>query len=314
MKRVVLSALLVLGSAAPFQAQTPQALTDGFPVAGAPAIVKLISAGAEPRTALRYVIPKDYKDHMDVSMTMSMSMDMGGLGAQQMDMPTMDMGMDLAASDVSPEGDVTYSVTFTGIKYEPGPNTDPTLLSALQGSTTNLDKMRSTVTVSNRGLTKHVAPDVSALDNQQAAQLVDQMSSSVQSLSAPFPEEPVGVGARWEVRQVMPANGVQMFNKMTVEVVSIDGPNVALKMTIDMSAPSQAISNPMMPPGASVQLDSFTGSGSGTIAFNLARLVPTGEMNQQMAMGMSVSMNGNNMSMQTSNSTKIKVAPGPAGK
>jgi hypothetical protein len=45
------------------------------------------------------------------------------------------------------------------------------------------------------------------------------MSSTVQSLTLPFPEEPVGVGAHWVARQSLALNGMQAFQKTDVELV-----------------------------------------------------------------------------------------------
>ncbi len=310
MPRLAVAALVVIGSVAPFQAQTPQLGPEGFPAAGAPAIVTLLSQGAEPRRALRLSVPQDYKEHMDMSVAMVMSMDLEGLGGQQITMPTMNMGLDLAVTSISSEGDITYNMTATGMTFEAGPDVDPNLLAALQGTDTGVDKFKTTMTVTSRGVAKDAATDLSTVVDPQMKQLMESMNGSLKSFSVSLPEEPVGPGARWEIRQRVPSNGVDAFTKTTVDVVSIDGQKVALKFTSEQSAPAQAVSNPMLPPGTEVQLERMTGTGSGTGTLNLAGLVPTSEVQMKMDMSMSVSMNGTSMSMQSTNSVKMKVAPG----
>src|SRR5262245_9679218 len=93
--RPVLISILFVAGVAPFHAQTPAANADGYPAAGQPTAITLISPGAEPRTALRYHVTGSYKAHMDMDMTMGMSMNLPGLPEQSVEVPTMKLGAEV---------------------------------------------------------------------------------------------------------------------------------------------------------------------------------------------------------------------------
>src|SRR4030095_4472463 len=95
--------LLVLAAACPAtalpHAQTPAAsqapTMEGYPAVGSPATIKMLDTGAAPRKALRYTVPATWKGRMDMGMTMSMSVNVGGQ-AIPMSLPTVNMTADLA--------------------------------------------------------------------------------------------------------------------------------------------------------------------------------------------------------------------------
>src|SRR5512143_1826501 len=106
MKRSAVIGLLLLTSIATPRAQGTTPKMEGYPDAGAAPFVKLLSPGSAPRAALRFSIPASYKEHFDMSLELSMAMEMGGNATPAMSIPTMTIGMDIAATSVTPNGDV----------------------------------------------------------------------------------------------------------------------------------------------------------------------------------------------------------------
>ncbi len=302
MSRLAIGALLVLGSLTPFAAQTP---VQQAPVA-APAepTVTVLSTGAAPRTALRYSIPKDYKEHLNMKMAMGMAMDMQGMEMPAMTMPVMNLGADMAVTEVSAAGDITVAMTFTNFDLEQTPGVDPSVMAMLQASDPGIKGLQGTVTLTNRGVSHGAVMDTSKLANPQMAQVLDSMSESFRNFSSPFPEEPIGLGAKWQVKQPLTSGGLQTQMVSTYELTGFDGKTAAMKVTMEQSAEPQSFMNPALPAGADVQLQHFAGSGTGTFSVPLTGLVPTSEMNSQLEMTMSVSANGSDMSMHTTNTIR----------
>ena len=299
---------LVFAGVAPLavsRAQSQAPAMEGYPAAGAQATVKLLAPGAEPRAALRYAIAAGHKANADMTMSMSMAMNAGGM-SMPMDLPGMKITMSLAVTGVAPDGDVTYDVAFTGLTIDSSTATNPTLAAALEPMQASVTSIKGTTTMSNRGVTK--SAKINAAD-ASIQQLMTQMTSSVENLSNPLPEEPVGAGARWEVRQAAASGGQTVFTKSTYEVVSIQGSTVTLKVTTEQTAPPQSISNPALPAGAEMYLENMTGSGQGTVVIKLDSLVPTSEMSMASSMSMSISLGGQNQSIVTDNKVKVTIAP-----
>jgi hypothetical protein len=133
----------------------------------------------------------------------------------------------------------------------------------------------------------------------------DSISSAMQNLSMPLPEEPVG---RWEVRQAMSSGGLQSFTKTAFEITALDGRTMTLKSTIDQTAPSQAVTNPAPPPGADMHLQKMTGTGNGTITLHVDGLVPTSDTTMQNNTMMPIRMGGYT---QTTTALTMKVGISP---
>jgi hypothetical protein len=308
MRRSVVAGLLFVTAISTVSARTPGQQPEGYPAIGAPAIVKLISAGVAPRSLLRYTVVAGDKQRMDTTMNMSMSMDMGGQSMPAMTMPGMRMGADLVVTDVSAAGDLTYTMTFNGVSAEAG--ADPAIVAQMQAMTDNLKSIKGTATLNNRGVVRTATLDFGKVADSPVGQVMKSMSESLKNLSTPLPEEEVGVGARWEVRYAIDASGVKMFQRTEFELVAFDGKTVTLKTKTEQTAPAQAILNPAMPPGTDIQLQQMTSSGAGTMSLRLNGLVPTSDAKVESTMVMLANIGGNSQQMSVTTSLRMTVAPG----
>ena len=284
---------------------------DGYPAIGAPAAVTLIATGAEPRTKLRYSAPTTYKATMVSNSTASMAMDVAGMSMPPMNGPTVTSTADLAVTSVAANGDLSYTIAMGGMSG--GAGADPTVAATLQGLDADIKTIRGTATISDRGVKRASSFDTSKVTNPQFKQSIDGMTTSLEMLSMPLPEEAVGVGARWEVRQGMASGGMSIFQKTVLEIVKIDGKSITLTVTGEQTAPPQSMSNPALPPGTEARLQTMAGTVNGTITLRLDELVPTSVTNNQMNMVMEISMGGQSQVMSMSTTTKTEVSPKKAG-
>ncbi len=279
----------------------------GYPAVGAPSIVTVLSTGAAPRKALRYVVPAATKARMDMTTTMSSTTNVGGMTIPT-GMPGMKMTADVAVSGVAPNGDISYDLAFTGMTLDSAPDANPLIAQALQGLVAGITSIKGSATISSRGVVKSTKLDVADPALQQT---LSQMASSVENLSMPFPEEAVGAGARWEVRQAVATGGQTVFQKTEYEVVSIEGSAVSLKVKTEQTAPPQSVSNAALG-GAEMYLEKLSGTGTGTGVVHLDSLVPTSEMTSNTSMAMTVSMGGQTQSVTTDVTLKVTIGPGKA--
>ena len=291
-------------------AQTPAAkppTMEGYPTVGSPAVIKLISPGAEPRKALRYAVPNGTKARMDMNMSMNMNVSVMGQ-SMPMALPGIKMSADLAVTGVEPNGDTSYTIAFSSVSIDEAGGANPMLAGALQGLQSAITGIKGSATITSRGSVKAVKIDTSSAG--QAQQMMGELTSQIENLVSPFPEEAVGVGAKWETRNAMNAGGQFAFQKTTTEIVAIEGSVVKVKFTTEQTIPPQPFTNSALPAGTEVQLDGAKGTGLGTMSVTLNSLVPTGESTITSTMSMTMNMGGQSQPMSMENTVKLTIAPG----
>jgi hypothetical protein len=298
----LLVAGLILAPAIAMRAQQKPLTMAGYPALGAPPTVTLLAPGAAPRAPLRYKIAAGQKSVMDMTMGVGIAMNVGGM-AVPMDMPPILMSANIDVTSVATNGDVTFNVAFT--KMGVGPGADPNIAAVMESAAATITSLKGTATVSSRGVTKSAKLDFSKVDPSMHQSLA-QMTSSVENLSMPFPEEAVGVGGRWEVRQSMNSGGIAMFQKAEYEVTAMDASSATVKVKIDQQAPPQAFSNPMMPAGVDATIEKMSGTGTGTLTIRFDALVPTSSVETMSSMVMTMS----GQSINSDTRMKMTIAPG----
>lgn len=233
-------------------------------------------------------------------MTMGMGMDMGGLGGMPFTkMPPIEMKMDLHITSVSDTGDFRYEFNLAGVDIKDAPGTMPELREAMKGAMAGMVGLSGHSVVSNRGEVREAGFKVPPNATPQVKQTLDGMQQSIQQIAIPFPEEAVGVGARWKVTsKLAQVNGIALNQESTYEIVERDGDTLKMKTAIVQSAPPQQIKAPGMPATASVFLESMASSGDGQTAFDLNKVVPVeGNMSLGSKMAMNVDAGGQKQSM-----------------
>lgn len=286
-----------------------QTTPDGFPAADGAPIVKLVSTGAEPRVALRYNVPAGAKGRVDMTTSMAMSMDMAGMAMPEMAMPVMKTSILTSVTSVAANGDMVVRSESTPMVMDMK-GVDPMLAGAFQGAETGTGGLVATSVMDSRGRLRGTKIDSSAIVNPQMKQMADQVADSMKSIAAALPEEPVGVGAKWETRTRTVQAGVESFQTMTMEVVSIAGPKVTFKATMASTTPAQTLNLPGMPDGASARVRDFKGTGSGTTVIDLSNIVTEGEMTMKIAVALNLSIQGMEQPMSMTTTVKVKMTAG----
>ncbi len=236
------------------------------------------------------------------------SMEMGGASMPEMQVPVMKIGLDLNVASVSPSGDISYAVAFSDMSVENAPGVNPAVLAAMQGLDSDIKTVTGTGTISDRGFVRSQAFDFSRLSNPVLKQTMDSLSAAMQNMSAPLPEEAVGVGARWEVRQSLAIGGLQTLQRVIFELVGLDAKTVTLKTRIETTAPPQVIRTPALPEWADVRLQQCTGSGTGKVTMRLDSLVPTSEATVQQDALMEISIGGTARTMRSATTMKVGIS------
>jgi len=257
--------------------------------------VKLLQPGAEPRQALR-LHPKA-GDKRSSTMTMKMTMGMGPAG--EMKMPEMKIPIDITVKSVSPEGDITYDMMMG--QAQVADSADPTA-AMMKESLGKLGGETGTSTITSRGLTKSTKMNIPKDANPQTRQTMEQMQESLGNVVFMLPDEAVGAGAKWEIKQTIKQQNMTISQATAYELISLEGDVVKVKSNVSQSAANQKIESPAMP-GMKVDLNKLTGTGTGNMTFDLGQIMPTQgatDMQTEISMGINMGDQKQNMDMKVS--------------
>lgn len=262
-------------------------------VAAQPAVT-LLDAGAAPRQELRYRLEAGRTEHGALSTSMQMS----GTNMPVVSGPPMTVRMMMRTTDVSADGVARYEFEVTSV--DAGNGASPVLDRAIGGW----------ARIDARGLFLEgdFALDAMA-GGAEPEQMLGELNQSIQEMSAPFPVEAVGAGARWQVTSSIDAGGFTAGQTAEYTLLSRNGDQIELEVTVSQSAASQPVSMPGMPPEIQARLESLEAAGSGTMNVNLARLVPTSTVDIGVSLSMVLDVQGQTQRMDMDMQSRTSISP-----
>lgn len=236
--------------------------------------IKVLEAGAEPREPLRLALKPGQTQTMVMTMKMGMAMEIGPQKAPPTSIPPMQMTMNLNVKEITPEGDIRTDFVLESIEVLPDPTAMPVVVDAMKTMLQSMSKISGSQVITPRGIGKsaqfNMPPDI----NPQIQQTIDGMQRQINQLAVPFPEEPVGVGARWTVTQHLEQQGMRLDQVATWELVKREGTTITLANSLIQSAAPQPMNAPGLPPGTSVMLEALESKGKGDVEADLTQLSP----------------------------------------
>ena len=243
------------------------------PMASSMAQLKLLEAGAEPRKVLRLHPKPGDKQTVDMTMKMAIDMKIGEMQNPAMKLPAMKMILEVTTKNVSANGELSYEMLISDATVADEPGTAPPIAEAMKSSLANVKGLSGVGTMSDRGLNKMTEMKLPTGADPQLRQVMEQMKESFSQAGTPLPEEPIGPGAKWEVKRLLKSQGISIDQTTAYQLVSIEGERLTAKSTIIQSAANQKIQNPAMP-GLKFDLVKMSGNGAGETTIDLAQLLP----------------------------------------
>lgn len=264
--------------------------------------VELIEAGATPRQPLRYRFEAGRSERAALDMTMRISLSFAGQQMTLGDVPPIRMLLQMRTAEVAGDGSARLQFELLSAEAEASHPQAAQINQALAGT----KGLSGSYRIDGRGQVSDSQVDESATPQAGAAVLED-LERSMQQLSAPFPEEAVGPGARWRVRQNV--NNAEMRMSQTAEYTlrSRQGNRVELEVKM-VDATLEALG--ALPPGAKV--DSVKIQGGGTSAIPLDGLVPTASVDATFDLMLSMQAEGQTQNLGMNMQMQQAVAPAPA--
>lgn len=301
----LLSPLPLLAQDAEPGRQAPQGQPEQQPgQQGLPrATVRLLDPGAEPWQAFRYEPVMGQAEQASIVTRMTSSATINGMDTPPQKLPAMTLKVRQTPEETSESENVLVSFEFVGLDIEEsGPMTG-----ALRDAMAPIVGVRGSGEVTPRGETIRFEPD-GAQDAGPMQEQIDSMSSQAARLGIIFPEEPVGLGGSWEIDAALTNSGMQMRQTVVATLDAIDDETLTIGITLTQSADPQDVEAPNLPQGARMRLTSLTGSGTGSMKVDPARLIPlSSSIATETSFDITVNMQGGEQPMSQSINMTVDV-------
>jgi hypothetical protein len=268
--------------------------------------IKVTETGAEPRKELRFKVNKGDSQKVEMTMLLSMKIDMEGMEMPETKLPPTKMVMKMDITDVMDNGDSKWEMSILSADVTDDPTVNPAVVSAARDGLKGITDFKGWAVIDNRGFVKDADITIPASADPQLKQMMESTRQSLDQLTAPLPEEPVGVGAKWVVDQTISQQGMTIQQTANYTVTSIEGDIVKADVELVQRADEQTVEMPGMPPGVKARLLQFDTKGSGRTTIDLTKVVPPeGEVEANMNMKTRIDMQGQSQMMSMSMGMKI---------
>jgi hypothetical protein len=248
---------------------TPTPAATGRPV------VTLLDPGAAPRRALRYRLSPGAEEAMIMRTDMTIETKTDGTPAPPVEYPTVAMTLRLRVVDAQSLDHARYEFALESAAVEDAPGLQPEVVATLRQHFQDVTGMTGSANIDARGFNwnARMEPPRGRDTTPAVRQMIDNAAQGMERMSAPLPEEPVGRGARWELRQTIEQNGVTLQQRTLFELLELDGQRGVLATQITQHADRQPMTITGMPAGTA-ELLSLDSTGAGRLQFDLDRLAP----------------------------------------
>lgn len=254
------------------------------------ATVSLLDAGKEPRRPLRYAFTmKPEKLLLDMKMQMKISI--GTQTAPEVGLPTVRTALDVTPIRLSNDGDLSYDGQISREEVVPDGDMPEADRAALENQLASIVGMKIHSTVTARGVVTDATMDVPDGTPPQLRCMLESMRDSLRGLSSPLPIEPVGVGAKWRV-DVAIKTGFRLEQSSVFTLRAIDQVSADFDLKLQETAKPQPVIAQVPTSDTHITLESFTGSGTGTMKTYFDRVAPVSNVSSDTSMHLVIEQAG----------------------
>lgn len=241
--------------------------------------VKLLDPGSQPRKVLRLHVKPGDKQTMILTIKASMDMPaMAGRGAPGI--PPLNVPADVSVDSVAPNGDITFDAVLGEVSLASSAGLPPQAVAQAKKAFGTVKGFTVTMLLSSHGdgrLLSIKAPPGAPPDMEQGISKAQQTISTMHTTTPilALPEEPVGPGAKWEVKTDVTTNGMAINTTATYQLESVDGDRISVSKKVDFSVNGSPTGPGVMPTPMPMGSVNISGDWTGTSALDLAKVLPT---------------------------------------
>jgi hypothetical protein len=246
--------------------------TSARTVAGA--TLKLLEAGQPPRRKLRYAWRLDQKEQLSMELRTAVSTESAGAVQGEVSLPSVHVTIDIDPQSITPEGDLRCQWRVTSATVDSAGDAPTKVADGIRAEVADIAHLSGGSVVDCRGLAKEVTGDAGMPASGGGGQMAEQVRQTLRDVAAPFPDDEVGIGARWRKLSQLDEKDALVTQAETFRLVDLRGNQGTLDDALAQTAPPQALRAPGMPPGTRARMESMLASGQAKVRFDLSRLVP----------------------------------------
>jgi hypothetical protein len=262
---------------------------------GRSADVEVFVVGAQPTQKLRLTPKVGTQQILTMQWNWQTGLSMGEKKVLSMQLPPIAATIAAKVTKIDDNGDIHYQTDYRSMEVKPSASNSSAsekAAAALQKQLQSLVGMQGTYIVTAQGKPKSatLTPPKQISASQQA--ILQQFSQSLANLSAPFPEQGMGVGGKWRQKVPVKLNGATIAQETNYELIKLQDGQATIGFTISQTAQNQKIVAPMKGVG-DLNLESLQSDGKGELIMQLDQLLPVrSSLNLNSKMVMKTGVNG----------------------
>lgn len=267
----------------------------------------LLEPGAEPRQVLRLHPKSGEKQTVAMTVTMSMGMQMPNVPMQMVKLPAMVLTVGVTPTEISAEGDVQFDLVFEDVDVAAESGSTPEMAEAMKAQLAGVKGLTITRVLTDRGFSIKTEMKIPPGSTAEVRKAMEEMKESFSATEILLPEEPVGVGARWEVKRKLRTSGMALDQTAIFDLDSVEGNVIKTKASVQQRAANQKIAHPMIPQ-AKVDLLKLTGTGEMGMTVDLGKILPVrGTVDDTTEMTLGLDAGGQKQTMPMKTETKVQL-------
>lgn len=177
--------------------------------------------------------------------------------------PEIRMKSYVVVTEVAPSGDVHYVLAYGKFEAIEDKAAQPEVARQMNGVLGTLAGTKGRFVVTSRGIVKEVDVEVATAAAPETRAAIEGFGAAMGQIAQPLPEEPVGVGAKWDTTLTVTIGEMTVQQHTAQELVELDGTRGKIKLTLRQQGKGRGTGNLTL-----------KATGQGEISFDLARPVP----------------------------------------
>jgi hypothetical protein len=241
MVRIAMLACLLMATTScrdKYQPQTVQVVDPGPPQRVLPTI-RVLDAGMTPRAPIRYRVAPGLTEVLYLELVRAQAMQAGEEAAQT-GVPPIQIEVKMGPAEPTPQGFIRHQVQITQVRISRmADKMSPAQREEMQKTLAPLLQVQGWSEMDVQGRVRR--GEFRGMEDVPPT--LRTMLGNIRSalLTVPFPDEPLGARARWEVERKVQFSGVWVDQVVTYHIEKMDQHELTLQVTARQTAPPQAI-------------------------------------------------------------------------
>jgi hypothetical protein len=306
MVRIAMLACLLLATTScrsKYQPQTVEVADPGPPQRVLPTM-RVLDAGMTPRVPLRYRVQPGVTEVLYIELARAQAMQSGDQGGQS-GIPPVRLEVKMGPAEPTPQGLIRHQVQITQVRIsEMAQKMSPAQLEQLQNTLAPLLQVQGWSEMDIQGRVRR--GEFRGMEDvpPRLRTMLGNIRSAL--LTVPFPDEPLGVRARWEVERRVQFSGVWVDQVVTYHIEKMGEGQLELQITARQTASPQSIGNG--------RLEAYQASIMGSSVVRLEHFTPFSEAESTSQMRINMKTQTGSQLMRVETRTVVRLYPEEAAK